>query len=179
MKSKLKFIIITVVSMIVALIIVIFTMPTHKRNNNINDQTSSIRDYEIGIDNTDIEYVTKSSELKLENDLGVSRVIYDRIKSKLLENNISEFVVINENTYNSESNLFRYKGIAVDCSDLQNVYLYTLVDNIGLNADLKSKVDNWLKDIDAVGEVVLKSYNYDTGEMQITINNEDKVITVK
>lgn len=179
MNNKFKFILISVLIILIVTLVILFVKPNNKVLNNSESQINSVKDYEIGADRTDIEYVTKSEGLTLKDDLGVSRAIYNRIKSRLSEENIFELVTINESTYNMESNIFRFKGISIDCSDLKGKYLYTIIDNIGLSNDLYDKVDNWLRDIDAVGDVILKEYNYDTGEMKININEEDKIITIK
>lgn len=152
-----------------------------KNKSKVEEETTEIAsDYSIqGTSDSEV-YATRFTGYRLVDNIGISKAAYDSIDKALRDSGLAtEEITINKSTYDKNTGIFRYKSVEVDCSKYLDLHEFEIVNSGNIPEDVVKKVKSWLSSIDASGEVELISYDADSGDLQFTINGENKTATIK
>ena len=151
-----------------------------KNQNTVEETTEVASDYSIsGTSETEV-YATRFTGYRLVDGIGLTKAAYDSIDKALRDSGLAtEEITINKSTYDKNTGIFRYKSVEVDCSKYLDLHEFEIVNLGNIPEDVVKKVKSWLSSIDASGEVELISYDADSGDLQFTINGENKTATIK
>lgn len=151
------------------------------KNKNIVEETTEVASdyYMQGTSDSEV-YATRFTGYRLVDNIGISKAAYDSIDKALRDSGLAtEEITINKSTYDKNTGIFRYKSVEVDCSKYLDLHGFEIVNSGNIPEDVVKKVKSWLSSIDASGEVELISYDADSGDLQFTINGENKTATIK
>lgn len=151
------------------------------KNKNIVEETTEVASdyYMQGTSDSEV-YATRFTGYRLVDNIGISKAAYDSIDKALRDSGLAtEEITINKSTYDKNTGIFRYKSVEVDCSKYLDLHEFEIVNSGNIPEDVVKKVKSWLSSIDASGEVELISYDADSGDLQFTINGENKTATIK
>lgn len=151
-----------------------------KNKNTVEETTEVASDYYMyGTSDSEV-YATRFTGYRLVDNIGISKAAYDSIDKALRDSGLAtEEIIINKSTYDKNTGIFRYKSVEVDCSKYLDLHEFEIVNSGNIPEDVVKKVKSWLSSIDASGEVELISYDADSGDLQFTINGENKTATIK
>lgn len=151
-----------------------------KNKNTVEETTEVASDYSIsGTSETEV-YASRFTGYRLVDNIGITKAAYSQIDQALRDSGLAtEEITINKSTYDKNTGIFRYKSVEVDCSKYLNLHEFEIVNSGNIPEDIVKKVKSWLSSIDASGEVELISYDADSGDLQFTINGENKTANIK
>ena len=125
-------------------------------------------------------YATRATGYRLYDNIGLTKAAYTAIDEALKSAGLAtEEINIDKSTYDKINNIFRYKSVEVDCSKYLDVHNFEIINSGNIGKDIEDKVRTWLSEIDASGEVELLSYDSDSGDLELIINDEKKTVTIK
>lgn len=151
-----------------------------KKENVPETVTEISNDYSVdGTDDTYV-YATRAIGYRLYDNIGLTKAAYTAIDEALKNAGLAtEEIDIDKSTYDKINNIFRYKSVEVDCSKYLDVHNFEIINSGNIGKDIEDKVRTWLSEIDASGEVELLSYDSDSGDLELIINDEKKTVTIK
>ena len=151
-----------------------------KKENVPETVTEISNDYLVdGTDDTYV-YATRAIGYRLYDNIGLTKAAYTAIDEALKSAGLAtEEINIDKSTYDKINNIFRYKSVEVDCSTYLDVHNFEIINSGNIRKDIEDKVRTWLSEIDASGKVELLSYDSDSGDLELIINDEKKTVTIK
>lgn len=152
-----------------------------KNKSKVEEETTEVAsDYSIqGTSDTDV-YASRFTGYRLVDNIGITKAAYSKIDEALHNSGLAtEEIIINKSTYDKNTGIFRYKSVEVDCSKYLDVHNFEIINSGNIAKDVEDKVRTWLSEIDASGRVELLSYDSDSGDLELIINDEKKTVTIK